>query len=326
MGHDQQDWIQRLPPAQRQLLGLEEPENELRVNQEPRPNRPVAEPDTPHENWQAFQAEQEAQAIQPREELASPSVSLTTETPTNPLETLLHQAATRWDETINPHLNELRGRLFWCGSTVILTSVLGLLNAAGLIRLFQKAAPSGTQFIQLQPGEVLWLTLKVALLFGVALSLPVIGFHALRFILPGMNTAEKRWALPLLAVASVLLLIGLLFSGAILLPVSLAFLIHFGQDIAMTQLSVGRYVDFCLLVLMLGAASFELPIMLFALAKLGLVRSQHIQAQWRTWVVGAFIAAALLTPGQDPLSMGLVALILLALLAASVWALKLLRL
>jgi sec-independent protein translocase protein TatC len=294
-------WLDRLPPAHRQLLGL-------------------SKQATPHPG----------QSRQPEGEALN-NTTLPVQlglTPSNPHTGagLLEQWSQQWNTQVNPHLDELRQRLLACILSWVVASVFGVGLAPMLITWLKHQAPANTAFVQLQPGEVLWLTLKVGLLSGLALSLPISLFQALRFISPGLTQGERRWVLPIALGSSLLLLAGLLFSALAVLPVTLDFLLSFGSGLAQNQQSIARYTEFCLLVIFLVALAFELPMAVLLLVKLRIIKTQHLEQQWRWVVTGLFVASALLTPGQDPFSMVLVAAVLSTLCALSWGLLKLLKL
>jgi sec-independent protein translocase protein TatC len=207
------------------------------------------------------------------------------------------------DPALAQHLAELRQRIIISALSLLVGFGLALWWATPLIQALKHLSPTSVQFVQLAPGEALMASLKVMLVVGFGLSSPVVLYQAVRFVQPGLHAHEKRWGLWLVVLGSLLFAGGVLFAYAWVLPPTLTWLTDYGQDLATMQLSITRYVDFCLLLLLLTGVMFELPMVLFGLAMAGLVTSHKLLAQWRTAVVGIFVASAILTPSQDPLSM-----------------------
>lgn len=229
-------------------------------------------------------------------------------------------------EPMSPHWEELRKRLWisllsWLAGTALVWTFQGW-----LLNHIQGLAPNGQLFIQLYPGELLWVSVKLALIVGVVLASPIIGYQVLRFTLPGLTKKEARVSLVLSCLAGLLLLGGLAFAWWVLVPATLQFLLSYGNQLAPYQLSVSRYVDFVLLVLLLTSVACLLPLGLWLLAFLGILSSSQLLRQWKVGLVALFLLSAVLTPSQDPWTMAILALLLCGLAGLSLLVLKLLRL
>lgn len=221
------------------------------------------------------------------------------------------------------HIEELRNRILICAGTLAVTLGIGFTYALQLIQLFQGMAPKTIQFIQLTPGEVLVSSLRVSFYLGFALALPVILYHTLRFVLPGLLPREKAMVTWSVLGGSLLFFAGVIFAYFFVVPSALGFLVDYGQAVAKTQLSIESYIAFCSALLLVTGIMFELPMVLFLLSFTGLITSEKLIREWRWATVIIFIAAAIVTPTQDPFSMALVGFAMVALYGLSIIPIKL---
>ena len=179
------------------------------------------------------------------------------------------------------------------------------------------------QFVQLTPGEVLLVSVKLALVIGVILASPMLLYQTLMFVLPGLADTERKPVLLTVIFGSVLFACGLWFSSQLVVPSALGFLLAYGQSVAVSQISIASYVDFCTMLMAVTGILFELPLVLMLLASLNLVTSTQLLQQWRVALVAILVAAAVLTPSQDPVTMGIVAAAMTGLYFASLLPIKL---
>jgi sec-independent protein translocase protein TatC len=197
------------------------------------------------------------------------------------------------------HLEELRRR--------ILRSLLAVVVAAAgclvLVRPLVRVPARGIHFLQLAPGEFLFVSLKVAGYAGLTLALPYVLYEALAFVLPGLTRREQRLVAPAVGGSAVLFLAGLAFAWWALVPAALNFLVSYGADVVEPLWSIERYLDFVLLLMVATALAFQLPVLQMLLAALGLVRAQTMLSAWRFVVVASALAGAVLTPSTDPITM-----------------------
>ncbi|HEY9765952.1 MAG TPA: twin-arginine translocase subunit TatC, partial [Chroococcales cyanobacterium] len=167
--------------------------------------------------------------------------------------------------------------------------------------------------------------LKVA--FGAALTftLPLLLREALLFALPGLSRKERRYVVPLTILSFLLLLGGALFAYFFLLPIGLRFLIGFGLQEIKPMLSIENYVGFASIMLLATGLAFQLPLVLFFLASLGLVDPVKLR-EWRKYaLLISFIAGGVLTPSTDMFTQSLLAGALYFLYEISLLVIKLAR-
>ena len=222
------------------------------------------------------------------------------------------------------HLNELRHRLIVTVGASVVGMGLGFLWSIPAMARLQALAPAGVTFVQLSPGELLISSFKITVLLGIMLASPVILYQCLRFTLPGLTVREKRFVVLSVLSGSVLFVAGVLFAYLAVIPPALAFLMDYGRSLAVVQMSIAHFMDFCVALLAVTGVMFELPMVLFLLSFTGLVHSRQLIAHWRGVLVGIVLVSAIITPSQDPLTLLLVAGAMAFLYAASVVPIRLL--
>ena len=204
------------------------------------------------------------------------------------------------------HLEELRQRVLRSLLAVVVAAFFCLLGVKPLVRILEAPA-SGIHFLQLAPGEFLFVSLKVAGYAGLTLALPFVLFQLLAFVLPGLTLRERRLIAPAVAGSAVLFLAGLTFAWWALVPAALRFLVSYGADVVEPLWSIERYLDFVLLLMLATGLAFKLPVLQLLLGALGLVRWRTMLSSWRWVVLGSALAGAVLTPSTDPITMLLLA-------------------
>ena len=221
--------------------------------------------------------------------------------------------------SITGHLEELQKRLWTVIATIAVASVAGFYLSDHLIEWLKR--PAGDTLPKLSffsPAEAVIAYLKVALVFGVIVSLPVILYELWAFIRPGLTARERRYGLSFVFWGSLLFLAGVAFAYRILLPPSLAFLIGFGSRTLQPVISINHYLSFTSTVILACGVVFEFPLVIFFLTKLGLVTPQKLRGNWKMAFLGMVIVAAAVTPTQDPINLILMTVPLLLLYEISI--------
>ena len=204
--------------------------------------------------------------------------------------------------TLVDHLEELRRRVLRSLLAVVIAAAACLLGVKPLVRLLEVPAQN-IHFLQLAPGEFLFVSLKVAGYAGLTLALPYVLYEVLAFVLPGLTRREQRLVAPAVAGSAVLFAAGLAFAWWALVPAAVNFLVGYGADVVEPLWSIERYLDFVLLLMVATALAFQLPVLQMLLAALGILRAQTMLEAWRFVVVASALAGAVLTPSTDPVTM-----------------------
>ena len=204
------------------------------------------------------------------------------------------------------HLEELRRRVLRSLLAVVVGAAVCLAGVRPLVKLLEVPA-EGIRFLQLAPGEFLFVSLKVAGYAGLTLALPYVLFETLAFVLPGLSRRERRLVAPAVAGSTVLFAAGLAFAWWALVPAALRFLVSYGADVVEPIWSIERYLDFVLLLMVATALAFQLPVLQLLLGALGRIEAPTMLGAWRWVVLASALAGAVLTPSTDPVTMLLLA-------------------
>ncbi|KAK1298794.1 hypothetical protein QJS10_CPB14g00276 [Acorus calamus] len=226
--------------------------------------------------------------------------------------------------SIFDHLEELRQRAF-VSVLAVGAAILGCFAfSKDLIILLEGPVSSqGVRFLQLSPGEFFFTTLKVSGYCGLLLGSPVILYEIIAFVIPGLTRDERRFLGPIVLGSSVLFYAGIAFSYTVLAPAALTFFVNYAEGAVESLWSIDQYFEFILILMFSTGLSFQVPVIQLLLGQVGLVSSDQMLSIWRYVVVGAVVAAAVLTPSTDPLTQMLLAGPLLGLYLGGAWMVKL---
>jgi sec-independent protein translocase protein TatC len=221
------------------------------------------------------------------------------------------------------HLGELRNRFIWSFLSLVAGTAIGLIFAGQIMQVildpYARLFPDGgRQLIVLGPTGAIGTYLRVALLVGGVITVPTITYQILAFIVPGLTPKERRYVLSSIPAIAVLFVAGVLFCWLILIPPAVRFLAGFQDGIFASEWEAGQYVSFVATLLFWMGIAFQTPLVFFILSLLGVLTASGLSRQWRSAVVLAAVAAALITPTVDPVNMFLVMGPLLALYAISI--------
>lgn len=214
------------------------------------------------------------------------------------------------------HLDELRSRLVRASLALVVGTAIGVAVASPVLQYL--VAPYGERLQVLGPTEGVVAYFRVSLMIGGILAIPIITYHLLMFILPGLTSKEKRILLMSIPPITVLFLVGVAFAWFILVPPALGFLEGFEPTLFKPEWTADLYLGFVTSLLFWMGVAFETPLVFFVLSLLGFVGASVLLRNWRIAVVGAAIAAALITPTIDPVNMFLVMAPLLGLYCLSI--------
>ena len=214
------------------------------------------------------------------------------------------------------HVKELRKRLLVAVIALLVTTVASFAFSQQIAELLAKPIGGLSVLESIDVTENVSVFMKISLLSGVILALPVIVFEILAFILPGLNPNERTWVWVMIPMATLFFVGGVLFAYFFLLPTALPFLLDF-MGIS-TAPRPGNYFGFTLNLLFWVGVAFELPLVIFLLARLGIVTARQLIKQWRIAIVVIAIAAATITPTPDPVNMSLMMLPLTVLYLISI--------
>ncbi len=223
--------------------------------------------------------------------------------------------------SILDHLEELRKRLFFALMGLVICLIISFFFTENII-LFLSRPAGGLENLQaIEVTENVGVFMKVALLSGFTLSLPWILFQIMKFVIPGLTITEKKWLFLSIPFATLLFILGIAFAFFIMLPSALPILTQFLG--ITTTIRVKSYIDFIINLMFWIGISFELPLIVFILARLGIVNAKSLLNGWRYALIAMAILAALITPTVDPINMAIFMLPLFLLYLLSILLAKL---
>ncbi|MGH3843891.1 MAG: twin-arginine translocase subunit TatC [Pseudonocardiaceae bacterium] len=238
--------------------------------------------------------------------------------------------------TLMEHLYELRNRLFVALCAIALGGILGFTwwgvapfgfpSLGDLITrpycalpttLRLAPDPTKCQLLQTAPFEVFTLRMQVGLASGAVLTAPVWIYQVWAFITPGLYAKERRFALTFVGTASVLFGAGAVLAYYVV-PTGLSFLANLGGGQFITALTGQAYISFLLTMLAVFGLTFELPLLVVMLNRVGVLPYAKLMRWQRGILFGLFVVAAVATPGNDPISMLALAFALIVLFESAV--------
>ena len=228
-------------------------------------------------------------------------------------------------DDLKPHIADLRKRLVISSITVVIMFFACFSFYEPILEWMmapvKHAIPVGTSMIAVEIQETFFTAMKVAFFGGFIISLPVIFWQLWLFLAPGLYDHEKKLVVPFVFFATLMFLLGASFAYYIVVPVGFDFLIAFGNSVVSVLPSIGKYVGFFTKLMIGFGIAFELPVITFFLAKIGIVNDQMLKDFFRYAVVLIFIISAILTP-PDVISQVLMAAPLLILYGVSIYIAK----
>ncbi|MGA2020621.1 MAG: twin-arginine translocase subunit TatC [Candidatus Sulfotelmatobacter sp.] len=222
------------------------------------------------------------------------------------------------------HLEELRNRLVYCIGAVAVgffacwgfrERIYGVMQRPIMGAL--KAHGMSEKLVYLNPVEPFNLYLKIAALAGLFLTSPFVLYQVWMFISPGLYRNEKRYVMPFMASTIALFSAGGYFGYKFVYPRALDFLIGFGSQFQ-PMITIGEYTSLFLSIVLGMGLIFEMPILIFFLALMGIVSAGFMWKNFRYSILVIFIIAAIVTPTPDVLNMCIFAAPMIALYAASI--------
>lgn len=223
------------------------------------------------------------------------------------------------------HLRELRQRLIYISLIVVVSTAISYNFVeqifAWLCEPFHSSFP-GQNLIGTGPAEAFMIKLKVALFAGFILGLPLIAQQIWNFVRPALYDDEKKMIIPVAAIATLLFLGGVLFCYYLVLPLAFSFFFSQYSSISLEpNIKISDQLSTSLNMMTAFGATFEMPLIVYVLASLGIITDATLIAVSRYAIVFIFVAAAVLTP-PDVVSQILMAAPLLILYAISIWIAK----
>jgi sec-independent protein translocase protein TatC len=240
---------------------------------------------------------------------------------------LQHATEEGFEKTFIPHLVELRDRLIRA-SVAIIIAFLGLVYWAPdifklLARPLMMNLPSDGKLIVTDVTGSFFVPVKVTMLVAFVIALPYVLYQIWAFVAPGLYQSEKKLVVPLVGTSYTLFLCGMAFAYFVVFPTIFRVMAHYNAPLgAEMNTDVDNYLSFVLTMFLAFGVTFEVPIFVILLVRMGLVTVSRLKEIRPYVVVGAFVVSAVVTP-PDVFSQLILALPLIILYEAGVIAARL---
>lgn len=204
------------------------------------------------------------------------------------------------EETFISHLIEMRNRLLRAVLAVVIIFICLFPWAQDLYALLAKpllaALPKGGQMIATEVTTPFFVPMKVTMMAAFLLALPWVFYQAWAFVAPGLYQHEKRLGVPLVIASVILFVTGMAFAYFLVFPIVFGFMVGVAPAGVAVMTDIGKYLDFVMTLFMAFGITFEVPIAVVLLVKMGMVSVAKLREIRPYVIVGAFIVGAIFTP------------------------------
>jgi sec-independent protein translocase protein TatC len=201
------------------------------------------------------------------------------------------------------HLEELRWRIIWSLGALL----VGVAIAFALVYKFDLLTwiqgpilpfLHGRKLVYTAPGDGFSILLQTSVMVGIVIALPVVIWQVYAFLSPALHRHEKRIAIPVIVGAVALFIGGAALAWYFVLPLTLKFLFNLGDKAFDQMITVSAYFGFVTSLVLAMGAVFELPIAVLLLSAFGLVTPKFLSRFRRHALLGSYVVAAIITPGD----------------------------
>jgi sec-independent protein translocase protein TatC len=206
------------------------------------------------------------------------------------------------EATLVEHLGELRARIVVSLSALLVGFVVAYLFHGRILEWLNRPLPNDIgKPVTLGPAEPFLTSIKISLLAGFLLALPIILWQVWAFLAPAVAEHSQRVISAFVSLATLLLVGGITFGYYVALPASIHFLTNFDKSHYDIQLRARDYYSFATLVLFAMAVVFELPLFMLGLVRLRVLTAAQLRRNWRIGIVSV-VALSVALPGVDPVT------------------------
>ena len=233
-----------------------------------------------------------------------------------------------WDQKEMPvteHLRELRHRLLIVVATVLGLALVLFWPSQHIIPLLTQSYFHGVRLHAFGPADVIVVEFKFSIYAAVVIGLPVLLYQTWTFIVPAFHPRTRRLVYAYVAPSFFLALAGIAFAHFLVLPRIVGTLMGVTNNVATATFGIEATLNFILLLFLAFALIFQTPIVLIALARIGIIDAEFLKRSRRYFLFGFFVFGAIIAPDGNPLTMAMMALPMYALYEVSLWIIALLE-
>jgi sec-independent protein translocase protein TatC len=204
--------------------------------------------------------------------------------------------------TLFDHLGELRTRLFRSILAIAVASAIGFMAAPSIRAFLVLPLPPEHRILQvLGPGDAFMIQLRISIIVGIILAMPVLLYQLWAFVAPGLTPNERRAVRPWIPLALAFFAVGVAIAYFVL-PYATEFLLGFTDATLVANLTATGYFDFVTTMFLAFGLVMQFPILLVGLSRVGITTSDRLRSSRRYVILGIAIFAATATPGGDLVS------------------------
>ena len=233
-----------------------------------------------------------------------------------------------WDQkemSFTEHLRELRKRLLISLVTVFGLGVVLFIPSPYVIEFLKSAYFHNVQLHAFGPADAILAEFKFSIYAAVVLGLPVLLYQLWMFVVPAFHPRTRKLVYVYVAPSVLLAFAGIAFAHFVVLPRVVQALILVTNHIATPTFGIESTINFILMIFLAFALIFQTPIIMIALARIGIINSTFLKKNRRYFLFGFFVFGAIAAPDGNPLTMALMALPMYVLYEASLWIIVLLE-
>lgn len=224
-----------------------------------------------------------------------------------------NKATSKDPNSFTGHFSELRKRIIFILIIYLISTIIGFALHREILQVIVKPVEQINELTQGLPiftniTEFWGVVMKVSLLSGLLISFPFISFQVLAFVIPGLRSKEKKFALIVLPGSIISFYLGSAFGFFVLVPPAIKFLVFFGGDISTPLIRIGSLVQLTTNLMIWMGISFQLPIIMYLLTVLRVMDHNRFKVLRKWFIVIAFILGAIITPTFDPVNQLIVAI------------------
>ena len=197
------------------------------------------------------------------------------------------------------HLNELRTKLIYITGPLLTASIIFFYFGEKLISIAKYPLKNNLNFVALSPTEAFISVFKLSITAALIATLPLILYQVYDFLAPAFNRSNRKRLLFWIFITMFFFYTGLLFSYFLAIPAALNFLLSYTEAFAKNSISIGRFFSFYTAFCLLGAVSFQLPVIMGWLSDLSLIKTETFTKKRKHALIIIVIVTAIITPTQD---------------------------
>jgi sec-independent protein translocase protein TatC len=194
------------------------------------------------------------------------------------------------------HLEELRRVLIKCVLALVIAAAASWVFSGSILDTLVVRTAGEAKFIG--PTEAFGARLKVTVMCGVLIGLPLMAYWIWGFVVPGLRESEKRFLMPLVLSSTGLFYLGAVFSYFALTPIVVKVLLSFGTEFIRPEITISPLLGLIIRLALACGILFQLPLVLTMLSYFGIVSPRWLKEKWRYAVVASLILAAIATPAD----------------------------